>query len=228
LIFRACFLTALIVVCFPPKELLAPQTVSPRTELRLERDWILASIYKANEETVSFREYRGQKIRPITKERAEALAHHLQSQARKDPAMFYGAWFPTLWTGAGFWNGHNDAHRRRSRKTWGYSELQVRTSRIAAVITGHKIPKGMSDAESYLINEWKGNLAMGKSHMKNLWIYYDKNDLNAMNAYAAGMAGTDSGKWVVNQRQKEVRTFCMGFRDVLESLARRESKGERK
>lgn len=96
---------------------------------------------------------------------------------------------------------------------------------MASLGTKYKIPKSLSRAESYLINEWKGNLATGNTHMKDLWFYYDRDDLKAMNAYAAGMAGTDGGKWVVNKRQRKVRAFCMDFRDVLESLARRESKG---
>lgn len=193
-------------------------------ELRLEHDWILASIYKANEETVSFRSHMGQEVRPITKKRARALAVALQSQARKNPDLFYGAWFPTLWTGAGFWNGINDRQLRRSKRTHGYSELQVRTSRMVATETGHKIPDGWGPAEKFLINEWRGNLTMGNTHINGLWLFYDKDGLKAMNAYAAGLAGSERGTWVVTERQKKIQSQCIGFQEVLGALSRRESK----
>lgn len=218
-------MTALILMCSPPKSLLAPQTISTTLELELEYDWILASIYKANEETVTWRKYLGRPVRPITTTRAKDLAAYLQSQARESPSLFYGVWFPTLWTGAGFWNGRNDKNLIRSKQTHGYSELQVRTARAISVVTGHEIPKDLSQAESYLITHWEGNLDMGNHHMNYLWIQFKGNDLKAMNAYAAGIYGTEMGNWVVTKRQVEIREFCLGFQGVLGAMSRSESNG---
>ncbi len=169
----------------------------------------MASILQANDETVKYRKFRGDKPRPITQTRALEMAQELKVLSDRDPMFFYGVLMPNLWEGAGFWNGANDTGLKRSKWTWGYSELQIGTAWLAGG-KNHGMPKDKAKAEVWLVQEWRTNLLIGYDHMHWLWTHYKRSDLKALNAYRTGPTGFErDGKWVINKRLKGVRAYCL-------------------
>ncbi len=189
---------AAIAFLIPTSVVLGPD-LKARTKSDLQANLKRIIISENQEGVIWLQKVAGRPVRGIPEKRAEELSSKLAEMEVRDPAFFWGSYFPMVWVESVFSNLINDKNLGLRKRSVGYCGLRVDTARRYAKKLGYQMPADRAQAEMWLVNHWRANLEIGYVYLFDLYEEVGLDGLLAMSAYRTGLAGYRSGKRAITK-----------------------------